>query len=156
MAVAVAPTTQATAAKAAKVTTAAVAVAVALATNGYSSGAGGNGGRRLHLNHGTLGGGNGVEDRFYAALADDDLRTVIAEATVELDKRRTLTETPARIAALYQRIEDAERGHETNRSRSPRPNGRTQSKRCAPSGGPRPAPRDQYQWVGGADGECFR
>ena len=43
----------------------------------------------------------------YAALADDDLRTVIAEATVELDKRRTLTETPARIAALYQRIEDA-------------------------------------------------
>ena len=43
----------------------------------------------------------------YAALADDDLRTVIAEATVELDKRRTLADTPARIAALYQRIEDA-------------------------------------------------
>ena len=43
----------------------------------------------------------------YAALADDDLRTVIAEATVELDRRRTLAETPARIAALYQRIEDA-------------------------------------------------
>ena len=43
----------------------------------------------------------------YAALADDDLRTVIAEATVELDKRRTLTETPNLIAALYQRIEDA-------------------------------------------------
>ena len=43
----------------------------------------------------------------YAALADDDLRTVIAEATVELDRRHTLAETPARIAALYQRIEDA-------------------------------------------------
>ena len=43
----------------------------------------------------------------YAGLTDDDLRTVVAEATVELDKRRTLTEAPARIAALYQRIEDA-------------------------------------------------
>ncbi len=43
----------------------------------------------------------------YAALADDDLRTVIAEATAELDRRRTLADTPARIAALYQRIEDA-------------------------------------------------
>ena len=43
----------------------------------------------------------------YAGLTDDDLRTVIAEATVELDKRRTLADTPARIAALYQRIEDA-------------------------------------------------
>ena len=43
----------------------------------------------------------------YAGLADDELRQVIAEATVELDKRRTLAETPARIAALYQRIEDA-------------------------------------------------
>ena len=43
----------------------------------------------------------------YAGLADDELRQVIAEATVELDKRRTLTEAPARIAALYQRIEDA-------------------------------------------------
>lgn len=43
----------------------------------------------------------------YAALADDDLRTVIAEATVELDRRRTLADTPARIAALYQLIEDA-------------------------------------------------
>ena len=43
----------------------------------------------------------------YAGLADDELRQVIAEATVELDKRRTLAEVPARIAALYQRIEDA-------------------------------------------------
>ncbi len=43
----------------------------------------------------------------YAGLTDDELRQVIAEATVELDKRRTLTEAPARIAALYQRIEDA-------------------------------------------------
>lgn len=43
----------------------------------------------------------------YTALVDDDLRQLVAEATVELDKRRTLAETPARIAALYQRIEDA-------------------------------------------------
>ena len=43
----------------------------------------------------------------YAALADDDLRTVIAEATVELDRRRTRAEAPNLIAALYQRIEDA-------------------------------------------------
>lgn len=43
----------------------------------------------------------------YQTLTDDDLRQVIAEATVELDKRRTLAEVPARIAALYQRIEDA-------------------------------------------------
>lgn len=43
----------------------------------------------------------------YAGLTDDDLRTVIAEATVELDKRRTLAETPARIAALYQRLDAA-------------------------------------------------
>ena len=43
----------------------------------------------------------------YAGLTDDELRQVIAEATVELDKRRTLAETPTRIAALYQRIEDA-------------------------------------------------
>ena len=43
----------------------------------------------------------------YAALADDDLRTVIAEATVELDRRRALAETPNLIAALYQLIEDA-------------------------------------------------
>lgn len=43
----------------------------------------------------------------YAGLADDELRHIVAEATVELDKRRTLTEAPARIAALYQRIEDA-------------------------------------------------
>ena len=33
--------------------------------------------RRLHLNHGTLGDGNGLKID-YAALADDDLRTVIA------------------------------------------------------------------------------
>ena len=43
----------------------------------------------------------------YAGLTDDELRQIVAEATVELDKRRTLAETPARIAALYQRIEDA-------------------------------------------------
>ena len=43
----------------------------------------------------------------YAGLTDDDLRTVVAEATVELDRRRTLADTPARIAALYQLIEDA-------------------------------------------------
>lgn len=43
----------------------------------------------------------------YATLVDDDLRQLAAEATVELDKRRTLAETPTRIAALYQRIEDA-------------------------------------------------
>ena len=43
----------------------------------------------------------------YAGLTDDELRQIVAEATVELDKRRTLTEAPARIAALYQRIEDA-------------------------------------------------
>jgi hypothetical protein len=43
----------------------------------------------------------------YATLVDDDLRQLAAEATVELDKRRTLAEAPARIAALYQRIEDA-------------------------------------------------
>ncbi len=43
----------------------------------------------------------------YQTLAGDDLRTVIAEATVELDRRRTLAETPNLIAALYQRIEDA-------------------------------------------------
>ena len=43
----------------------------------------------------------------YAGLTDDELRQIVAEATVELDKRRTLAEAPARIAALYQRIEDA-------------------------------------------------
>lgn len=43
----------------------------------------------------------------YAGLADDELRTVVAEATVELDRRRTLAEAPNLIAALYQRIEDA-------------------------------------------------
>ena len=43
----------------------------------------------------------------YAGLTDDDLRTVIAEASAELDRRRTLADTPARIAALYQLIEDA-------------------------------------------------
>jgi len=43
----------------------------------------------------------------YQTLTDDDLRQLIAEATAELDKRRTLAEAPARIAALYQRIEDA-------------------------------------------------
>ena len=43
----------------------------------------------------------------YAGLTDDELRQIVAEATVELDKRRTLAETPARIAALYQLIEDA-------------------------------------------------
>lgn len=36
-----------------------------------------------------------------------ELRQLIAEATAELDRRRTLADTPARIAALYQRIEDA-------------------------------------------------
>ena len=43
----------------------------------------------------------------YQTLTDDDLRQLIAEATAELDRRRTLADTPARIAALYQRIEDA-------------------------------------------------
>ena len=43
----------------------------------------------------------------YAGLTDDELRQIVAEATVELDKRRTLADTPARIAALYQLIEDA-------------------------------------------------
>ena len=43
----------------------------------------------------------------YQTLTDDDLRQLIAEATAELDRRRTLAETPARIAALYQRLDDA-------------------------------------------------
>ena len=43
----------------------------------------------------------------YAGLTDDELRQLIAEATAELDRRRTLADTPARIAALYQLIEDA-------------------------------------------------
>ena len=50
----------------------------------------------------------------YQTLTDDDLRQLIAEATAELDRRRTLAETPARIAALYQRIEDA--GGDTNQA----------------------------------------
>ena len=43
----------------------------------------------------------------YQTLTGDDLRQLIAEATAELDRRRTLADTPARIAALYQLIEDA-------------------------------------------------
>ena len=37
----------------------------------------------------------------YAGLAYDELRQLIAEATAELDRRRILADTPARIAALY-------------------------------------------------------
>ena len=40
----------------------------------------------------------------YAGLTDDELRHIVAEATVELDKRRTRAEAPNLIAALYQRI----------------------------------------------------
>ena len=43
----------------------------------------------------------------YAGLTDDDLCTVIVEATVELDRRRTRAEVSNLIAAFYQRIEDA-------------------------------------------------
>ena len=46
----------------------------------------------------------------YAGLTDDDLRTVVAEATVELDRRRTLAETPNLIAELYSRLDGAGAG----------------------------------------------
>lgn len=46
----------------------------------------------------------------YAGLADDELRHIVAEATVELDKRRTLAEAPARIAELYTVLDEAGAG----------------------------------------------
>lgn len=43
----------------------------------------------------------------YQGLSDDELRAMAGKVAYELDRRRTLADTPARIAALYQRIEDA-------------------------------------------------
>ena len=48
-----------------------------------------------------------MDELDYQTLTEDDLRALVAGATVELDRRRTLAETPARIAALYQRLDDA-------------------------------------------------
>ena len=48
-----------------------------------------------------------MDELDYQTLTEDDLRALVAGATVELDRRRTLAETPARIAALYQRLDAA-------------------------------------------------
>ena len=91
----------------------------------------------------------------YAALADDDLRTVIAEATAELDRRRTLAEAPARIAALYQRIEDA--GGDTKQAEVAVTAERAVlAVEAVRARADTSAPRDRYQWVGGADGDLFQ
>ena len=91
----------------------------------------------------------------YAGLTDDELRHIVAEATVELDKRRTLAETPARIAALYQRIEDA--GGDTKQAEATITAERavlaTEAVRARADTS---APRTRYQWVGGADGDLFQ
>ena len=91
----------------------------------------------------------------YAALADDDLRTVIAEATVELDRRRALAETPNLIAALYQRIEDA--GGDMKQAEvivtAEREVLATEAVRARADTS---APRTRYQWVGGADGDLVQ
>ena len=91
----------------------------------------------------------------YAALADDDLRTVIAEATVELDKRRTLAETPARIAALYQLIEDA--GGDTKQAEATITAERAVlAVEAVRARADTSAPRTRYQRVGGADGDLVQ
>ena len=91
----------------------------------------------------------------YAALADDDLRTVIAEATVELDKRRTRAEAPNLIAALYQRIEDA--GGDTRQADAAIAAERAVlAVEAARARADTSAPRDRYQRVGGADGDLFQ
>ena len=91
----------------------------------------------------------------YAGLTDDELRQVIAEATVELDKRRTLTEAPARIAALYQRIEDA--GGDTKQAEATITAERAVlATEAACARVDTSAPRTRYQWVGGADGDLFQ
>jgi len=91
----------------------------------------------------------------YQTLTDDDLRQLIAEATAELDRRRTLADTPARIAALYQRIEDA--GGDTKQAEhviaAERAVLATEAARARVDTS---APRTRYQWVGGADGDLFQ
>ena len=91
----------------------------------------------------------------YAGLTDDDLRTVVAEATVELDKRRTLADTPARIAALYQLIEDA--GGDTKQAEHVIAAERAVlAVEAVRARADTSAPRTRYQWVGGADGDLFQ
>ena len=91
----------------------------------------------------------------YQTLAGDDLRTVIAEATAELDRRRTLADTPARIAALYQLIEDA--GGDMKQTEiivtAERAVLATEAARARADTS---TPRTRYQWVGGADGDLFQ
>ena len=91
----------------------------------------------------------------YQTLAGDDLRTVIAEATVELDRRRTLAETPNLIAALYQRIEDA--GGDTKQAEATITAERAVlAVEAVRARADTSAPRTRYQWVGGADGDLFQ
>ena len=91
----------------------------------------------------------------YAGLAYDELRQLIAEATAELDRRRTLADTPARIAALYQLIEDA--GGDMKQAEvivtAEREVLATEAVRARADTS---APRTRYQWVGGADGDLFQ
>ena len=91
----------------------------------------------------------------YQTLAGDDLRTVIAEATAELDRRRTLADTPARIAALYQLIEDAggDMKQADNIITAERAVLATEAVRARADTS---TPRTRYQWVGGADGDLFQ
>ena len=91
----------------------------------------------------------------YAGLTDDELRQIVAEATVELDKRRTLAETPTLIAALYQRIEDA--GGDTKQAEATITAERAVlAVEAARARADTSAPRTRYQWVGGADGDLFQ
>lgn len=91
----------------------------------------------------------------YQTLTDDDLRQLAAEATVELDKRRTLAETPTRIAALYQRIEDA--GGDTKQAEATITAERAVlAVEAVRARADTSAPRTRYQWVGGADGDLFQ
>ena len=73
---------------------------------------------------------------------------------MELDKRRTLADTPARIAALYQRLDDAggdpkQAEHVIAAERA------VLATEAARARADTSAPRPRYQWVGGADGDLF-
>ena len=91
----------------------------------------------------------------YQGLSDDELRAMAGKAAYELDRRRTLAEAPNLIAALYQRIEDA--GGDTKQAEATITAERAVlAVEAVRARADTSAPRDRYQWVGGADGDLFQ
>lgn len=91
----------------------------------------------------------------YQTLTITELQEIQTAIAVELDRRATLEQIPARIAALYQRLDDA--GGDPKQAEATIAAERAVlAVEAVRARADTSAPRTRYQWVGGADGDLFQ